>query len=314
MRPREAPLGFTDAWLRLGVVTPERIQDLEAELRRGDGPDPGPARVSAFAEYLERERPLSPEMAEGLFRLGEADPDPSASAAMLRALVDLPECPEAVLGRALGSGRPHLVEAAKRRRENPPKSLERESDFTEAVARIAAALGRPARLVDDAGYDLEITAAAIEDSGAYLAWVECRSRWVGQFLDIAYHLRVRRELEPVLDWEVRTYNPFFGCEVEWMAWWGDRLALLYREKHHPYAVSWAPGQDVARRRVTDQWLVHGDHLIYRSETVDRVERLRLPGLEPLEPWPADEARRRGLLPEDYDVMNEIVRQYGPRRR
>ena len=108
----------------------------------------------------------------------------------------------------------------------------------------------------------------------------------------------------VIDWPVETYNPFYGCRVGYLAWHGDRVVIVYREKHHTYACSL--GADGTRQviQIADQWLVVGDQLTFRSEEPDFVERLACPELKRLDPVPADEVRQAGMLPRDYDHWNE----------
>ena len=105
-------LQFGDRWIDLGVVTAERLEALGHDFDTSDDKHTEHYRYAVFREYLEAQRPLSPQVAEALYDLGSTDPHPGMGGAMMADIVDLPECPPTVQTKALASGRKHLVRKA----------------------------------------------------------------------------------------------------------------------------------------------------------------------------------------------------------
>src|SRR5258706_3539248 len=87
-------------------------------------------------------------------------------------------------------------------------------DQTEPVRRAAELLGRKVSVTDEQGYECEIVGATVSEDGRRLAWVEGRSKQVSKDVtDITYRLKARVDGEAAIEWEVATYNPYFGCDV-----------------------------------------------------------------------------------------------------
>src|SRR5436305_1163922 len=89
-----------------------------------------------------------------------------------------------------------------------------------SAAQRDQALGRPAQYTDDEGYEISMHAAAASGLNGALAYLESRSQWRGGFHDIRYHLRLRDRTGRGAAWEPETYNPFFGCRVRFLEWYG----------------------------------------------------------------------------------------------
>jgi hypothetical protein len=158
------------------------------------------------------------------------------------------------------------------------------------------ALGIPPAWRDADGYDREVAAAAYDPTDGHVAWVECRQQWLrSDHLDIEYRLKARVGGRLAIDWVVETYNPYSGCAVGYMAWHGERLVMVYREKHHTYACSATAEEEVRLVQAADNWRVVGLALEFSLWRSAQVERLSLPGLEPLPPLSEEEARETGLL-------------------
>ena len=180
----------------------------------------------------------------------------------------------------------------------------------EAIEAVCERLDRPARFIDSDGYEREITAGAVHPERGWIAWVEyrCKERRPG-YLDIEFRLKARVDVREAIDWIVETYNPFFGCRVGYMAWHGERVVVIYREKHDSYACSLsATGGRRELVEIADEWAVVGDEITYCSEEPDFAERLALPDLRRLARVSLDDAREAGLLPPGYDRANELNRK------
>ncbi len=163
---------------------------------------------------------------------------------------------------------------------------ERESDeaMQAAVASVCARLGRARDVVKD-GQVSTVVAGVID--GERVAWVEQRWRDAG-YEDIdGYELYVDGAGSRA--WEIDTYNPWFGCTVHLMRWYGDDLVVIYSEKHHTI-VCVLDRDGAPRMRVVNwRWQVVGDLVLYASEARGLVERIHLPDLAVGAPLPADEA-------------------------
>lgn len=194
-------------------------------------------------------------------------------------------------------------------------------DFEAAIATVCQRLKRELHFVDEKGYEQEVTAASVDQAHRRMAWVECHSKEskTAHYVDVAFDLKVQVAERLVVDWEIETYNPYFGCQIELFVWTPEHLVVIYHEKHDTFACSFAVtpnegertpiGLPLARHEIADEWMVKDDVVLYRSETVDKVARRQLPQLELLEEWSADYARSMGLLPPGYDEMNETHRKY-----
>lgn len=151
---------------------------------------------------------------------------------------------------------------------------------------------------DDQGYKHEITAGAVHPSWGHIAWVEYKEKEVERegrpWFDCEYRLKARVDGHIAIDWIIDTYNPFFGCRIGYLAWHGDHVVAIYREKHDCYACSLAVGQPVKLVEIAHQWLVAKDVIAYRKWQSAVVERLAIPGLQPLPPLTGEEAEATGL--------------------
>ena len=117
MNPRkyQRRLQLSDDWLRLGLLTEDELCALGRECETSEDKNTEHYRYRVFRHYLASHKPLPPGMAEALYELGRADPDPAMGGAMMRDIVGLPECPVNVLEQASTSGEKHLVKAARQR-------------------------------------------------------------------------------------------------------------------------------------------------------------------------------------------------------
>jgi hypothetical protein len=166
------------------------------------------------------------------------------------------------------------------------------------IEAVAAALGRPRRFVAADGYEHEIVAAARPMRDA-LAYVECRSRQVrADYLDINYHLRVRGPGGSEARWPIESYNPYFGCDVQFLEWYGAAALVIYREKHNTYVCRFGLGAGAAFKVIEDRWVLDGPHLGYRRYGETVVRRVSVPGLADLPPLSVEEAAAWDLVPPE----------------
>jgi uncharacterized protein (TIGR02996 family) len=164
---------------------------------------------------------------------------------------------------------------------------------------VAEVLGRPARYVDEEGYERDIVAAATSGQSDALAYVESRSQQRGDYLDIKFHLRARDGRGREAVWEVETYNPYFGCDVRFLEWYGNVVLVIYREKHRTYICRFGLDCPAEFKAIEDHWVLDGRQLAYWGYQETSVRRLAIPGLEGLPSLSADEAARWELLPTKF---------------
>jgi hypothetical protein len=200
-------------------------------------------------------------------------------------------------------------------------AIGRGGDFTEDIAQLCKILNRQSEFVDAAGYTNELTAATIDLESERYAWVECKSKEadIHGYVDVHFYLYVMVKKRIVVEWEIETYNPYFGCQVELLHWLPEHLIIIYHEKHDNFICSFNVrsieptkppiSKPIARRELPDEWSIGADMVVSSSATVDKVDRMALPTLKLLKSWSANYARSIGALPPGYDEQNEILRKY-----
>jgi len=165
----------------------------------------------------------------------------------------------------------------------------------EAIEKAAAMLATPARFTDADGYEIEVIGAAVSAEGG-IVYVRSRAKQLESRVDVEFRVHLRDAHGADESWCLETYNPFFGCEVRFLAWFGGSAVLIYREKHHTYACQITPGSLPRFVRTADDWVVRGDTLAFWEWKETRVRRMSLPDLRPLRPMTEEEASAAGLRP------------------
>lgn len=127
--------------------------------------------------------------------------------------------------------------------------------FTEAIEMVAARLNRKPRERDAHGYETELIAAVCNPEQTQYAWVEYRFRELETTVDIQFYLREVKDGNLVTDWIIETYNPFFGCQVQYLAWYEDRIVVIYLEKHHVYMARLRQGKLIQRLKINHEWQI-----------------------------------------------------------
>lgn len=92
---------------------------------------------------------------------------------------------------------------------------------------------------------------------------------------------------PEISREIETYNPYFGCDVHYMRWWGDDIVSIYREKHR--MLVWVvPVSDPSAARLASiphDHAVHEDLVVFGGDEPGLLRALSIPTLEPRSPVP-----------------------------
>lgn len=58
--------------------------------------------------------------------------------------------------------------------------------------------------------------------------------------DVHYYIKAVDNGILVVDWELYSYNPYFGCEIAELKWVDDKVVVKYEEKHNIYNVELTP--------------------------------------------------------------------------
>lgn len=165
------------------------------------------------------------------------------------------------------------------------------------IDRAAELLGREVRFVDEEGYEREIIGAAVDEESGRVAFVECRARDVGSYIDIDISVHLGDRDDEQLLAPIESYNPYFGCDVRLLRWFGTVAVLIYREKHGTYVCAFGSDLPIRFVRIADEWILRGPRLAYRNHYESWVRCLRLPELTELPDLSREGASLVGLLPE-----------------
>ena len=169
-----------------------------------------------------------------------------------------------------------------------------------AIEHAAPILGREPFFVDKRGYECELIGAAVHPSTDRVAYVESRSkkRWWSSMADISIKIHLRNSDDSERAVDIKSYNPFFGCDIGFFQWVDDTALLIYAEKHNTYICAigarWPP-QFV---EIEDRWIINDGTLGYIGYKQESVKRLSIPDLTPLDSLTTADAEAMGLLPAD----------------
>ena len=108
-------LGFTQRWRDLGIIDDVILAELQTVWDAGEDRHSEHYRYRVFCQFLEKHRPLNPELAIALFELGDSDPDHAMGGSIMARIIRLPERPAALVKTAMHSDREHLVKLANKR-------------------------------------------------------------------------------------------------------------------------------------------------------------------------------------------------------
>jgi hypothetical protein len=138
-----------------------------------------------------------------------------------------------------------------------------------------------------AGASRRVLGGAVDAATGRVAWVEERSdQPQGNHVPVEIDLHVAWDGQRRGRMPVPTYNPYFGCRVQLLRWYGEALVLLYREKHRMLAARLDPPYDTPQLVVLrDGCAVDGDTVYFVSRTPGLLEGRLLPSLAPALPLP-----------------------------
>lgn len=175
-----------------------------------------------------------------------------------------------------------------------------EPALREALGR-ALGLGGP--YPDPPGLDTFHLHGGALDAQGRVAWVEETQReGGGGWVDAAIVLRVAAGGRELLRWDLAHYNPYFGCTLWRIAWWEERVLLVYHEKHRcllALVPLEGPPQLVD---VDDGFAATDDLLLFERGEPGLLEAVGLPDLAPRLPLPVELEPRGAPLPLEDDLL------------
>ena len=163
------------------------------------------------------------------------------------------------------------------------------------VEEAARVLARPVKYVDANEYDQEIIAASISPDGA-IAYVACAAKELAEYMDVSFEFRLRGGSGGEVASEIASYNPYFGCDVRFLEWFGSTAVLIYREKHDTYIAECSLEGAAQYKPISDYWIINGDRLGFWKYKGAEVRIFALPTLEELAPMSEAQALTAGLCP------------------
>ena len=164
--------------------------------------------------------------------------------------------------------------------------LDTDPSFEERKRLLEGLASAKGAFVDDEGYEWRLQALSCDPSHRRLAWVEWRYRDSddGRFEDHHYYLKLHPDDRGLIRWEIETYNPYFGCSVEWLEWQELALVMIYSEKHDTYVISLGRDWPLRRKKLGRDWQISESHqcVRYREPNTENLRFLSLPELEPID--------------------------------
>ena len=166
------------------------------------------------------------------------------------------------------------------------------------IEEAARALARPVKYIDDDEYDQEIIAATIRPDGV-IAYVACAAKELDEYVDVSFEFRLRGNSGGEMSSEIVSYNPYFGCDVRFLEWFGSTAVLIYREKHDTYIAECSVEGAAQYKPISDYWAINGDRLGFWKYKGAEVRIFALPSLEELAPMSEAQALSAGLCPSKH---------------
>src|SRR5262249_19139502 len=137
---------------------------------------------------------------------------------------------------------------------NPLVACNGDQPNPEEISRAAAILSRDPFYTDHNGFDCEIIAATINADLRRFVYVESRAKKGPQFVNVTIKIHFVDSHGSDFAVDIESYNPFFGCDVRFIGWINNDVALLiYREKHHAFVYRVGDAWPPVFAKIDDRW-------------------------------------------------------------
>lgn len=173
-----------------------------------------------------------------------------------------------------------------------------------SLSVIADRLKRPIEYTNDDGFKIQICGGAIHPNKIWITWIDYNEKTdpTAGWIDCAYYLRVKADDKQILEWNVETYNPFFGAITCYVDWHGDQIVYVYLEKHRLYGVTLTLAGDIYKvelGRVGSEFRIDDDvlSLMQVENYQGLIKQFRIPSWQELPSLTEDVARKQGIIEE-----------------
>lgn len=167
------------------------------------------------------------------------------------------------------------------------------------ISRVAHALHRDPYITDRDGFDCDILAGAMHPDGSQFTYIEQRSKSGPHAVDVTIKIHHVTDIGSNRSEDIKSYNPFFGCNVRYLQWHGDSVVMVYREKHHTYAATYGRNWPPVFHPIGDRWIINGASLAYADDD-GTIERLSVPELNQVGKLSESQAKEAGLFPGELE--------------
>jgi hypothetical protein len=107
-------LKLNQKWLDLGIVTPDKLNQLEREWIASQDKNAEHYRWRAFLDFIEANEFLEEGMLKAIYDLGRNDPDISMGSSIMAKILHRKDCPQDLLENAATAGEPFLRRIAEK--------------------------------------------------------------------------------------------------------------------------------------------------------------------------------------------------------
>jgi hypothetical protein len=101
-------LQFTQEWIDLGIITPEKLNELEHEWQSSDDRNIEHYRWRAFLDFIQSNSSLDENVLRCLYRLGANEADSTMGGSIMAEVLRRQDCPEDLWRQATESGESFL--------------------------------------------------------------------------------------------------------------------------------------------------------------------------------------------------------------
>ena len=108
-------LEFSQEWVALGIITPAKLKQFEAEWAIGEDRNTEHYRWRAFRDFIEVKESLDDNTAMALYNLGANDPDGAMGGSIMANVLRRKDCPKDLLELAAKSEEQFLRKIANER-------------------------------------------------------------------------------------------------------------------------------------------------------------------------------------------------------
>src|SRR5262249_750526 len=144
--------------------------------------------------------------------------------------------------------------------------------------------------IDTDGYECEIFGAAINQITGTVAYIESRAQeqeklfpgFEQKYVDVSIKIHIDNMAGHHKSIDIKSYNPYFGCDLRFFDWIGDSVLLIYQEKHSVIACRFGDIWPPRFVKIEDRWLLKDSVLAYIGYKNSFVQRLSVPELDELE--------------------------------